>query len=91
MQKIVMVFIFLCTILTTVYAQGTQHKEEENAKILQLAKNAKLTDLTESPDGQWIVFVKKSNYTIPSNCFYFSQKGEQADEIWSVTTIDYKT
>src|SRR5471030_2201523 len=85
MQKIVMILIFLYTILTTVYAQGTQHKEE-NAKILQLTKNEKLTDLTESPDGKWIVFVKKSNYTIPSNCFYFSEKGEHADEIWIANT-----
>ena len=86
MQKILMIFLFLCTTFTTVYAQDTQRKKEKNARILQLTKNAKLTDLTESPDGKWIVFVKKSNYIIPSNCFYFSEKGEQTDEIWIVNT-----
>jgi hypothetical protein len=84
MQKIVMVLIFLCTVLTTAYAQDTQRKEEKDARILQLTKDKKLTDLTKSPDGKWIVFVKKSNYTIPSNCFYSSEKGDQADEIWIV-------
>jgi hypothetical protein len=72
--------------LTTVYAQNIQRKKENDAKISQLTKDAKLIDLTESPDRKWIVFVKKSNYTIPSNCFYFSEKGEQADEIWIVDT-----
>jgi len=86
MQKVLIAFIFLCTALTTVYAQDIQHQEEKNARILQLTKNEKLTDLTESPDGKWIVFVKKSNYTILSNCFYFSQKGQQANEIWIINT-----
>ncbi len=86
MQKILMVFVFLCTILTTAYAQDTAHKKEKDASILQLTKDSKLTDLTESPNGKWIVFVKKSNYTIPSNCFYFSEKGEHANEIWIVNT-----
>jgi len=81
-----MVFISLCTIVTTVNAEGLQRKKENDAKISQLTKDVKLTDLIESPDGKWIVFVKKSNYTIPSNCFYFSEKGEQADEIWIVNT-----
>lgn len=58
MQKM-MVFLCLCTISTIVYAQDILHKERD-AKILQLTKDAKFTDLTESPDGKWIVFVKKS-------------------------------
>lgn len=85
MQKII-TFILLCTTFTTVYAQDIQHKKEKDTRLLQLTKNAKLADLTESPDRNWIVFIKKSNYTIPSNCFYFSKKGEQADEIWIVNT-----
>src|SRR5579872_2954618 len=85
MQKM-MVFICLYIISTTVYAEDLQRKKENDAKISQLTKNAKLIDLTESPDGKWIVFIKKSNYAIPSNCFYFSEKGEQADEIWIVDT-----
>jgi Tol biopolymer transport system component len=86
MQKIVITLVLLCTTFTTAYSQDTQRKKETNARILLLTKDAKLTDLTESPDGKWIVFVKKSNYTIPSNCFYFSEKGEQAEEIWIVNT-----
>ncbi len=85
MQKI-MVFISLCTIFAAAYAEDSQREKEKNVKISQLTKDEKLTDLTESPDGKWIVFVKKSNYTIPSNCFYFSEKGEQADELWIVDT-----
>lgn len=82
-----MVFIFLFTGIATVYAQDdTPHKNESVIKIAQLTQNAKLTDLIESPDAKWIAFVKKSNYTIPSNCFYFSEKGEQADEIWIANT-----
>ena len=81
-----MVFICLCIIFATAYAQDTQSEKEKSLKISQLTKNVKLTDLIESSDGKWIVFVKKSNYTIPSNCFYFSEKGEQADEIWIVNT-----
>ena len=88
MQKILMVFILFCTTFAPVYAQDTQSKKEKDARILQLIKDEKLTDLTESPDGKWIVFVKKSKYTIPSNCFYSSEKGEQADEIWVINTIE---
>ena len=49
MQKILMLFILLCTTFTTVYAQDTQRKKEKDARILQLTKDEKLTDLTESP------------------------------------------
>jgi hypothetical protein len=70
MQKRLIVFIFLCTIFTIIYAQDNQHKKEK----------------TKSPDGKWIAFVEKSNFIIPSNCFYPSEKGEQADEIWIINT-----
>ena len=86
MQKILITFIFLCAFFTAVHAQNIQHKKEKETRLLQLTKDAKLTNLTQSPDGNWIVFIKTSNYTIPSNCFYFSQKGEQADEIWIINT-----
>lgn len=76
----------MCVFLTTVYAQDMQHKKEKNAEILQLTKGAKLTDLIRSPNGRWIAFVKKSNDTTPNNCFYFSEKGERADEIWIINT-----
>ncbi|HEU5280762.1 MAG TPA: hypothetical protein VFU82_02125 [Gammaproteobacteria bacterium] len=73
MQKIILL-ICLCATFTALYAQDTQHKNEKS------------TNLAKSPDGEWIAFVKKSNYTIPSNCFYFSEKGNQANEIWVVNT-----
>lgn len=69
-----------------IHAQATQSKKEKDAKITQLTQDAKLTDLIESPNGKWISFVKRSNYTIPSNCFYFFTKGQQADEVWIVNT-----
>ena len=82
-----MIALFLlCTTFTIVYAQNTQRTQGKDRRILQLTKDAKSTDLTKSPDGKWIAFVKQSHYTIPSNCFYFSEKGEQADEIWIVNT-----
>lgn len=81
-----MVFIFLCTTFATACAEDLQHNKEKNAKILRLTNDIKSADLIESPDGKWIVFVKKSNHTIPSNCFYFSEKGEHADEIWIINT-----
>lgn len=91
MQKIVIALVLLCTTLTIVNAQNTQLTQEKDMRILQLTKDSKLTDLIKSPDGKWIVFVKKSNYTIPSNCFYFSQKGDQADEIWILNTKEITT
>ncbi|HSW70945.1 MAG TPA: hypothetical protein VLH77_03075, partial [Gammaproteobacteria bacterium] len=85
MQKIIlMVFILLCINFTTVCAHDTQRKTEKDARFLRLTQNAELADLTVSPDGKWIVFVQKSNYAIPSNCFYFSEKGERAKEIWII-------
>lgn len=77
-------FILLCTIFIKVHAEDTPYTKEKSA--MQLTKDAKLTDLTKSADGKWIAFVKKSDYTIPSNCFYFSEKGEHANEIWLVNT-----
>ena len=53
MQKIIIVCSFLCAMFTTVYAQDTQRKEK-NVKISQLTKDAKLTNLTKSPDGKFI-------------------------------------
>ncbi len=50
MQKTLKIFILLC-ITFTVYAQDTQRKKEKDARFLQLTKDAKLTDLTESPNG----------------------------------------
>ena len=64
MQKILIVFFLLFFTSTTVHAQDTQRKKEKDAKIAQLTQDAKLTDLIESPDGKWIAFVKKSNYTV---------------------------
>ena len=42
-----MVFVFLCIPFTTVYAQDTQCKKEKDARVLQLTKDAQLTDLLQ--------------------------------------------
>lgn len=88
MQKILIIFFLLFITATTVHAQDDQRKKEKDEKIAQLTQGAKLTDLIESPDGKWIAFIKKSNYTILSNCFYFFTKGEKANEIWIVNTVE---
>jgi len=85
MRKIIM-FILLCATFTTDYALNTRHKNENDTKILRLTRNEKITESIKSPNGKWIVFVKKSNFTIPSNCFYPAEKGEQANEIWIINT-----
>lgn len=81
-----MVFLLLFSTFKPIYAQDTPHKKEKDVKIAELTQDAKLTDRIESPDGKWIAFVKKSNYVVPSNCFYSFEKGELADEIWIVNT-----
>lgn len=87
MQRILTVFILLfVTCTTTIHAQETQHKKEKDEKISKLIQSEKITDLIESQDGKWIAFVKKSSFIIPSDCFYFSKKGEAANEIWIVNT-----
>lgn len=50
MQKIVVVFIFLCTIFTAVNAENAEHTKEKDTMILQLTKDAKFTDLVKSPN-----------------------------------------
>jgi hypothetical protein len=87
MQKIVIVFILLFAAFTVSHAEDVQHKKEQDLKITKLTQGAKLTELIESPDKKWIVFVKKNNkYIVPRNCFYFAAKGDHADEIWIVNT-----
>src|SRR5437762_3047180 len=87
MQKII-VFIFLFSILIAAHAEEALLKKEKNAKITQLIQDEHLTDLIKSPDGKWIAFVKQSDYTVPSNCFYFFTKGERANEIWIINTAE---
>ncbi|OGO94858.1 MAG: hypothetical protein A3F10_05475 [Coxiella sp. RIFCSPHIGHO2_12_FULL_42_15] len=84
MPKILIVLIFLLGFFTTISARDMQH--ENAVKIAQLIHDAKSAELIESPSGDWIAFVKKSNYIIPSDCFYFSAKGDRADEVWIINT-----
>ena len=86
MQKILIIFTLLFFCFSASYANSTQNESAKNKKIDQLTRGAKLTDLIESPNGKWIAFVKKSNFIVPKNCFYFFSKGDHADEIWMVNT-----
>jgi hypothetical protein len=81
MRKKLVLFVFFFIICSIAYAQNSKHRIIE---LTKLTKEEKLTDLIESPNAKWIVFVKKSNYTIPRNCFYFFSKGDHADEIWLI-------
>ncbi len=88
MQKKLMVFILLSAISITAYSQATQLKKQKDAKLAQLTQGENLIEQIESADGKWIAFVKKSNYIVPSNCFYSFEKGKHADEIWIVNTAE---
>lgn len=81
-----MAFVLLLSISITAYSEVTQLKKQRDAEIAQLTQNEKLIEQIASPDGKWIAFVKRSNYIIPSNCFYFSEKGDYANEIWIINT-----
>ncbi len=69
-------FYYICRLRT----HGLFKKKEQ--AIAQLTQGAKDTDRILSPDGKWIAYVKKSNYIVPNNCFYFMAKGDHGDEIW---------
>ena len=43
-----------------------------------------------SPDGKWIAIVKKSNFTVPSNCYFAFLKGDYAYEIWLINRENRK-
>ena len=85
MRKTVFGIIFFTILIFLVgYFGRAYYLKSKDEKITQLTRDAKLTDLIESPDDKWIAFVKKSNYIIPSNCFYFSEKGDHTNEIWMI-------
>lgn len=87
MRKIVFgIFIFTALMVLFIYFVRPYYLHRKNEKIAQLTRDAKLTDIIESPDGKWIAFVAKSNYIVPSNCFYFAGKEDHTDEIWMVNT-----
>ena len=51
-------------------------------RVLQLTHSGKSKHAVLSPNGRYVVYVKKSNFVAPRNCFYFYLRGEHADEIW---------
>src|SRR3990167_10891900 len=51
-------------------------------RVLQLTHSGKSKHAVLSPNGRYVVYVKKSNFVAPHNCFYFYLRGEHADEIW---------
>lgn len=61
-----------------------QHLKTNELTIKQLTQDAKTTDQVLSPNGRWLVYIKKSNFIVRSNCFYPISKGEHCDEIWIV-------
>lgn len=84
MRKILILFVLAFTVITAHAQKNIKSKNEKDTTIAQLTKDAKLTDLIRSPDGKWTAFVKKSNFIVPNDCFYFFSKGDHADEIWIV-------
>src|SRR3989338_2045542 len=92
MQKIIIIFALLYFEFMIGYANSTKNEIKKNKKIDQLTRGAKLTDLIESPDNQWIAFVKTSKKIIPSSCASSLTTTNYADEIWmiNVTTMQKK-
>ena len=43
-----------------------------------------------SPDGKWIAIVKRSDFTVPNNCYFAFSKGDYADEIWLINSENRK-
>jgi hypothetical protein len=84
MRKTLIALVLLFSTFATVHAQNAQ--SDNDAKIVKLAQGVEPTDLIHSPDGKWMVFVKKSNYIVPSNCFYAFARGDRANEIWIIDT-----
>ncbi|OGT36627.1 MAG: hypothetical protein A3F12_00905 [Gammaproteobacteria bacterium RIFCSPHIGHO2_12_FULL_38_14] len=84
MQKIIIIFALLSFAFMIGYANSSQNEIKKNKKIDQLTRGAKLTDLIESPDNQWIAFVKTSKKIIPSSCAFSLTTTNYADEIWMI-------
>lgn len=92
MRKILITLISSCFIFSIAYAGDSQNEIEKNKKIDRLTRGAKLTDLIESPDNQWVAFVKTSHKIIPRSCAFSLTTTNYADEIWmiNVTTMQKK-
>src|SRR3989338_29465 len=84
MQKIIIIFALLSFAFMIGYANSSQNEIKKNKKIDQLTRGAKLTDLVESPDNQWIAFVKTSKKIIPQSCAFSLTTTNYADEIWMI-------
>src|SRR3990167_10214989 len=84
MQKIIIIFALLSFAFMIGYANSSQNEIKKNKKIDQLTRGAKLTDLIESPDNQWIAFVKTSKKIIPQSCAFSLADTNYADEIWMI-------
>jgi hypothetical protein len=83
MRKILIACLSMFIVLTSAYGQNIQEKNKTE-KIKELIKDVNSLNLIYSSNGRWIVFVKKSNYTVPDSCFYAFEKGDRTDEIWIV-------
>ena len=74
--------LFPCVFIS--YASDSQNHTAYQKKIDRLTQGAKLTDLIEAPNDQWIAFVKTSRKAIPQTCAFSVADTNYADEIWIV-------
>ena len=74
----------ICSIICFFVSSAFAISKKNEETILKLIKEAKNTDQTLSLDGRWLAYIKKSDYIVPSDCFYPVSKGEHGDEIWIV-------
>lgn len=87
MRKIIFgIVIFSALIVLLIYFGRPYYLHRRDEKIARLTRRAKSGYVIKSPNGKWAAFVTRSNYIVPSNCFYFAGKGDHTDEIWMVNT-----
>lgn len=80
-------FCFSITFATTnSNLQPTQKITKQT--LIQLMRKED-TDHAISPDGKWFVYIKESNFIVPSDCYAFIlSRGDHSNEIW---IVDLKT
>src|SRR3990167_10726298 len=86
MRKIIITVASLSFAFSIAHANDPQNQNKKNKKIDQLTNGAKLTGLIESPNNQWIAFVKTSKKIIPKSCAFSLTTTNYADEIWLINT-----
>lgn len=91
MRLILFSFIFFILISKTLADEGIYTYAKSNNiyyysktknLTLQLTHSGINSDPVLSPDGRWLVYIKRSDFILQTDCLYFLSRGEHGDEIW---------